>query len=134
MKKFMMISMIFLATLLVTPAWSHHPAEGIVSDEIWDMVDGLLTEADSPHLDINFEDIQSSMGSSTQVSSAVVPTDEVGDYVEAIDIAFDELSENNNGMESSIEIVSVTLPDEDNMSEIIIYETLGYSPSFAGNK
>ena len=134
MKKMIMISTIFSAALLAAPAWSHHPAEGIVSDEIWDMVDGLLLDADSPHLDINFEDIQSSMGSSTQVSNVVVSTGEVQDFIDAINIAYDELSMNNNGMVPTIETVTVSVPGEEDMTEISIYETLGYAPSFAGNK
>ena len=132
MKKLMILGMMFSAVLLVTPAWSHHPAEGIVSDEIWAMVDSMLVEADSPHLDINFEDIQSSMGSSTQVSSVVVDTGEVQDFIDAINIAFEDLSENNNGMEPTIEIVTMSVSIEDNTTEVIIYETLGYAPANAG--
>lgn len=132
MKKLMMISMMFFAILLVTPAWSHHPAEGIVSDEIWDMVDQMLVDADSPHLTIDFDNIMESMGSSTQVSSTVVSDDDVQYFVEAFDIAVDELSQNNNGLEPSVSYEIVPLAE--NMTEIIIYETLGYAPSFAGNK
>ena len=134
MKKLMILGMMFSAVLLVTPAWSHHPAEGIVSDEIWAMVDSMLVEADSPHLDINFEDIQSSMGSSTQVSSVVVDTGEVQDFIDAINIAFDDLSENNNGMEATIEVVTMSVSGEDNITEVIIYETLGYAPANAGQR
>lgn len=134
MKKLMIVSLMFSAILLVTPAWSHHPAEGIVSDEIWDMVDSMLVDADSPHLDIDFEDIQGSMGSSTQVSSVVVSTDEVQDFIDAINIAFDELGENNNEMEPTIEIVTMSVPGEDNMTEVMIYETLGYAPTYSGQR
>lgn len=94
----------------------------------------MLVDADSPHLDIDFEDIQGSMGSSTQVSSVVVSTDEVQDFIDAIDIAFDELSENNNGMEPTIEIVTMSVSGEDNMTEVMIYETLGYAPAYSGQR
>ena len=134
MKNLMILGMTFSAILLVTPAWAHHPAEGIVSDEIWAMVDSMLVDADSPHLDINFEDIQSSMGSSTQVSSVVVDTGEVQDFIDAIDIALDDLSENNNGMEATIEVVTMSVPGENDMTEVIIYETLGYAPATAGQR
>ena len=139
MKKLMIISMMFFAILLVTPAWSHHPAEGIVSDEIWDMVDGMLVEADSPHLDIDFEDVMDSTGNTTMmVSSVVVSDDEVADYMEAIDIALDELSANSREMDGALadgDLVtnqnsSITIgvvPLDNDMTEITIYEPIGAS-------
>lgn len=139
MKKLMMTGMMFFAILLVTPAWSHHPAEGIVSDEIWDMVDGMLVEADSPHLDIDFDGEMDTMGNTTMVvSSMVVNDDEVADYMEAIDIALDELSANNREMDSALadgdsatnQNSSITIgvvPLENDFTEITIYEPIGAS-------
>lgn len=139
MKKLMTIGLVFFSILLVTPAWSHHPAEGIVSDEIWDMVDGMLVEADSPHLDIDFDGEMDTMGNTTAVVSSVVVDDsEVGDYIEAIDIALDELSSNNREMDGARadgdretnENSSITIsivPLENDFTEIIIYEPIGAS-------
>jgi hypothetical protein len=61
MKSTVMISALLLGSLLAGPAWSHHAAEGIVSDEIWQMIDDNLQAVDSPHLDIDFTDIMGSM-------------------------------------------------------------------------
>jgi len=61
MKKTLFFSTLLLSSLIAAPAWSHHAAEGIVSDEIWQMIDANLVSVDSPHLDIDFTDIMGSM-------------------------------------------------------------------------
>jgi hypothetical protein len=61
MKRLMMASTVFFCMLFIAPVWAHHPAEGIVSDEVWQMVDDLLTAAESPHLDIDFDNVMDSM-------------------------------------------------------------------------
>ena len=140
MKKFMLFSSLFFAMLLVNPAWSHHPSEGIVSDDIWAMVDDLLLDADSPHLDIDFDDVMDSMGNTTAVvSTVVVSDDEVGAYIEAIDIAMDELSDNNRMMDSALSddgdretsrnssLTIEIVPLDNDMTEITIYEPIGAS-------
>ena len=89
MKRLMMASTVFFCMLFIAPVWAHHPAEGIVSDEIWQMVDDLLTEADSPHLDIDFDNVMGSMGfvtdsegrSSAETTITVYITDDDGDGV-----------------------------------------------------
>jgi len=62
MKRVMIFTLMFLAIMFTAPAWSHHPAEGIVSDDIWQMVNDNLVEAGSPHLTIDMSDIMDSMG------------------------------------------------------------------------
>lgn len=45
--------MAILGVMTTTALWAHHAAEGIISDDIWQMIDDNLTEADSPHLDFD---------------------------------------------------------------------------------
>ena len=87
MKRLMMASTVFFCMLFIAPVWAHHPAEGIVSDEIWDMVDTLLEG--SPHLDIDFDNVMDSMTfvtdsdgrSSAETTITVVITDDDADGV-----------------------------------------------------
>jgi len=83
--------------MLVTAAWTHHAAEGIISDEIWVEIDERLDLADSPHL-IIFEDIMGSMrideaaegGSMFLISSITVGEDVCDDYVNEIQGVLDD--------------------------------------------
>ena len=77
--------------MLTIPAWAHHAADGIISDELWSEIDDRLTLADSPHLEI-FDDIMGSMrideadesGSMFLVSSITVDEDDCDEYVAVI--------------------------------------------------
>lgn len=42
-----------LGALVAAPLWAHHAAEGIISDDIWLIIDQNLVEADSEHLDFD---------------------------------------------------------------------------------
>ena len=48
------LGMTLLGVAFSAGLWAHHAAEGIVSDEIWDMIEKNLQDASSPHLE-NFE-------------------------------------------------------------------------------
>lgn len=52
--KRLIIGMTALGMVFSAGLWAHHAAEGIVSDEIWTMIDLNLQDAESPHLE-NFE-------------------------------------------------------------------------------
>ena len=135
MKRLMIVSLISLAMLFIAPAWSHHPAEGIVSDEIWQMVDDLLVEADSPHLDLVFDD----MGQPLLVTSIVVENEDVDAFMADINEGIDEIisSENTremnsvpsdqstreNNRNSAVSIVPEDLGD--GTTQISIYEPIG---------
>lgn len=45
-----------LGFAIAAPLWAHHAAEGIVSDEMWEMIDDNLQDSESPHLDIDLDD------------------------------------------------------------------------------
>ena len=115
MKKFLMGSTILFAVFFVLPAWAHHAAEGIVTDEIWQMVDDLLGDADSPHLNLVFDD----MGMPLLVTSFEVYTEDVDYYVSAVTIGLDDLQRG----ESTIFMVTEEI--EAGVTEIRIYEPIG---------
>ncbi|HEY5775837.1 MAG TPA: hypothetical protein VIS57_07120 [Xanthomonadales bacterium] len=154
MKRFSIQTLVFLGILLVAPAWSHHAAEGIVSDDIWQMIDGLLEEADSPHLSIDFDDVMDSMGVVTAagggeycagnndcgdrlllVTSIVVPTIYVDDYMIYIDFAVADRNRVPAGKTSSGTALKLQVVIEDladGLTEISLYEPIGAGRSQVG--
>jgi len=151
MKRFMILTLMFLGMLFAAPVWSHHAAEGIVSDDIWQMIDGLLEDADSPHLSIDFDDVMDSMGIAAApgggddcagnndcggrlllVTSIVVPTIYVEDYMIYIDFAVADRNrvpagKTSSGTALNLEIVIEDLPD--GLTEISLYEPIGSGQS-----
>ncbi|MDX2428492.1 MAG: hypothetical protein QNK22_07350 [Xanthomonadales bacterium] len=154
MKRLMILSLMFLGILCVAPAWSHHPAEGIVSDDIWQMVDGLLEDADSPHLTLDFDDVMDSMGVANVpgggedcsgntdcggrmllVTSIVVPTDYADDYLIYVDFAVADTNRAPSGKTDSgtALIMEVVVEDlEGGLTEISLYEPIGSGQSQVG--
>ena len=138
----MLASAVFFSMLLITPLWAHHPAEGIVSDDIWQMVDDLLTEADSPHLNIDFDDVMDSMGVVTDadgnlslVTSIVVYTQDVDEYLIYVDFAVADSNrvpsgKTNSGTANTIFVELEAVGDD--MTEISIYEPVGAGNSQDG--
>lgn len=52
-----------IASLLTSlSAFAHHPAEAIIDADTWAMIDQNLQDADSPHLDLDFDDMGSASG------------------------------------------------------------------------
>ena len=147
MKRFLILALMTLGVLAAAPAWSHHAAEGIVSDDIWQMIDGLLEDADSPHLNIDFDDVMDSMGVAAVtgggencsgddecggrlllVTSIVVPTEYVDEYMIYIDFAVSDRNRVPSGKTSSgtaltldIEIMDL----DDGWTEISLLEPIG---------
>ena len=147
MKRFLILALMSLGILAAAPAWSHHAAEGIVSDDIWQMIDGLLEDADSPHLNIDFDDVMDSMGVAAAagggdncsgddecggrlllVTSIVVPTEYVDEYMIYIDFAVSDRNRVPSGKTSSgtaltldIEIMDL----DDGWTEISLLEPIG---------
>ena len=54
-------------------ASAHHAAEGIVSDDIWEMIDDLLVSAGSPHLDLDFTMMGGAVMTTVEVDASMVP-------------------------------------------------------------
>lgn len=151
MKRLMIFSLFFLGALYVAPALSHHPAQGIVSDDIWQMIDGLLEDANSPHLNIDFDDVMDSMGvaevpsagndcsGSDQcsgrmllVTSIVVPTEYADEYLIYVDFAVADANRVPSGNTGSgtAYLLEVTVEDLDGgLTEIALYEPIGSGES-----
>ncbi len=147
MKRMMILALMLLAALFAAPAWSHHAAEGIVSDDIWQMIDGLLEDANSPHLNIDFDDVMDSMavaaasgggdnctgdadcgGRMLLVTSIVVPTGYVDEYMIYIDFAVSDTNRVPSGKTSSGTSLRLAIEIEDlgdGWSEISLLEPIG---------
>ena len=151
MKRLMTLSLLFLGVLYIAPAFSHHPAQGIVSDDIWQMIDGLHEDADSPHLSIDFDDVMDSMGVAEVpgagndcsgnddcggrmllVTSFVVPTQYVDEYLIYVDFAVADANRAPSGNTSSgtAYTLEVAVEDlDDGLTEIALYEPIGSGES-----
>ena len=53
MKKIILAGIVMTA-LMALPAFAHHPAEGIVDEEVYAMIDEMV--ADTPHATIEFDE------------------------------------------------------------------------------
>jgi len=139
MKRTVMTSTLFLASLLAAPAFAHHAAEGIVSDDIWQMIDDNLEAVYSPHLNIDFDDVMGSMsavsdddGDMYLVSGITVYTDEVDEYMPFIEAALEEAKTfpsgtTSSGTASTAFIEVIDLGDGD--SQILLFEPIGNGAS-----
>ena len=135
MKRTVMIGTLLLALLLAGPIWAHHAAEGIVSDDIWQMIDDNLEEVDSPHLNIDFDDVMNSMrvgeGPDLRpylVTSIVVYPDEVDMYLDEMYLVLEEFNTSPSGTTTSatastlfVEVIDL----ENGFFEIQLWEPVG---------
>ena len=147
MKRYLILALMALGILAAAPAWSHHAAEGIVSDDIWQMIDGLLEDANSPHLNIDFDDVMDSMGVASVggfgdscsgnndcggrlllVTSVTVPTEYVDEYMIYIDFAVSDRNRVPSGKTSSgtaLKLKIVIDDLDDGWTEISLLEPIG---------
>ncbi|MBT8069138.1 MAG: hypothetical protein HKP21_06710 [Xanthomonadales bacterium] len=149
MRKLMIASAMLLAVVLVAPAWAHHPAEGIVTDEIWNMINDQLEAVGSPHLAIDFDDVMDSMGvgpdpdgNVTLQTSIVVDSQDVATYMDAIYVVFDNVSRVPSGNTGSgtaatlsvleTPLVSANTLESVEMTVITIFEPVGMGNSQDG--
>jgi len=136
MKRLITASLISLGMLLTTPVWSHHAAEGIVSEEIWNAVDAILQT--TPHGALDFTAIQDSMAVTTDlgylalVSRVVVDTDDADEYMTYILSVVTTLNRFPSGSTTSdtadkLEVVRDDLGD--GTTVISVYEPIGMGNS-----
>ena len=129
MKKYLAGFLMALATLFAASAWSHHAAEGIISDDLWYMIDEMLVEADSPHLYLDLPILdEDSMGQPTLYTTIGFENEEdAWDLIDAID---EELADWEN-RERGLSTVTVSDPylTEDDVWEIVIAEPIGSGES-----
>lgn len=135
MKKYLAGFLMALATLFAAPAWSHHAAEGIVSDEIWDMIDGLLEDADSPHLEMDLPILEEdSMGRPTLVTTVelVYETDAL-DLMDQIAAEVADWERREGGV-SAVTVNEPVLNEDTGYWEIVIFEPIGRGRSQVGSE
>lgn len=117
-------SLAFVAALIpfcvAGPLAAHHAAEGIVADDIYEMITDYLEDSDSPHLDLDL----TTMGDMAIVT-VTVPAEEVSEVLASISEA---LTGQGEQVTSSIEI-EISAPDADGMVSITVTEDLGQGES-----
>jgi hypothetical protein len=108
MKRFIAATALASSALFSASVFAHHPAEAIVSDEIWEMVNTQLEEADSPHLTMDFSSMD------RMVVTDIVGTDaEIDGILNAV---------NTLDTDNTITVISEDLGD--GMTEIVIIENV----------
>lgn len=71
MQKLLLSAVVSLSVMSI-PAFAHHPAADNVDADTWEMIDTNLEEADSPHLDMEFDDMDSGVTSMSDDESVPV--------------------------------------------------------------
>lgn len=112
MKKLLIALFVSTAFFFSTNSSAHHMAEGIISDDLWQMIDELLEAANSPHLDLDFEMMDSTIITTVEVDSAIV-----NDVIAVIETL-------NNGR-----LLVSTTTTEPGLTLITIVETVGNGES-----
>ena len=149
MKRLLILTLMFLGAIFTAQVWSHHPAEGIVSDDIWQMVNDNLEAADSPHLTIDLSDIMDSMGTANVpsgsndcsgdadcggrvllVTSIVVEASDFQTYMDAIeDVIINRLPAGNITSDQALALDVVTEVLSDGRIMISVFEPVGSGES-----
>lgn len=149
MKRLLILSLMFLGAMFTAQVWSHHPAEGIVSDDIWQMVNDNLIAADSPHLTIDLSDIMDSMGTVNVpsgsndcsgdadcggrvllVTSIVVEASDFDDYMDAIeDVTINRAPSGDTSSDKALTLDIVTEDLSDGRIMISVFEPVGSGES-----
>lgn len=139
MKRSAFFTCVFLGAMVLASAWRPLAAQGIVSDEIWQLVDSLLQDADSPQLNIDLHDVMGRMsitaddhGNLYLMTSIIVYPQEVDAYATAIEEALAASNQfaSGNTRSGAIAIAEYEIVVLDNNSvEILLYESLGTGTS-----
>ena len=130
MKKYLSGFLLSVATLFAVPAWSHHAAEGIISDDLWQTIDAMLVEADSPHLYLDLPILdEDAMGRPT-LYTTVGGFETEEDAWDLIDGIAEEVADWEN-QARGLSTVTVSDPylNEDGAWEIVIAEPIGSGES-----
>jgi len=126
---------LLLAFIALESAWKPLAAQGIVTDEIWQLADSLLHDAGRPQLNIDLNEVMGRMsitedgdGNLYLMTSIVVYPQEVDAYAAAIEkalIASNALASGNaSGRTVAIADYEIVMLDK-NSVEILLYEALG---------
>jgi hypothetical protein len=147
MKRMMKTGLAFFVAAFAGPLWAHHAAEGIISDDVWQMIDENLQEVDSPHLNIDFDDVIGSMGSAEEggrmylVTTITVEEEYAEVYLAEIELAVDaallEAVEDQmapagivgTGNSKTFDVEIFRLEDGSGYVDIVLYELIGQGAS-----
>ena len=72
MKNILASLVILSSVAFAGTASAHHAATGIISDDLWQMIDDMLVAAGSPHLDLDFEMMDNAVVTTVEVDTALV--------------------------------------------------------------
>lgn len=143
MKRMMKFGLALFFLVFVAPVWAHHAAEGIISDDVWARIDDQLVAIDSPHLNIDFDDVMGTMSSVTidgrvyLQTTITVEVEEAAEYVDLIEQAIDDaLAESvdagmapdgvvGTGNSRTFEIEIIEWDDDSGYVDILLLEPLG---------
>lgn len=147
MKRKTVLGFALVGAMITAPALSHHAAEGIISDDIWQMINDNLLAIDSPHLNIDFDDVMGTMGSAEEggrvflTTTITVAEDDAVDYLllieEAVGNALDTAVADDmapdgmtgSGNSKSFEVEVVPRDDDSGYVDVVLYELIGQGSS-----
>jgi hypothetical protein len=122
MKTILSVLVLAAPFLAAAPVAAHHMAEGIISDDIYEMIDENLEG--SPHLELDLTTIGTGSATMSVVTVTVLETD----LDEVLAIIGDALVGQGMQRESSLDVdISATGPDD--LVTIIIMENIGQGES-----
>jgi hypothetical protein len=120
MRKHLALIATLIPFFVAAPVSAHHMAEGIVADDIYQMIDDNLVLADSPHLTLDL---------TTATNMTIVEvTVEAEDVATVVGIISDALAGQGTQVESSLD-VEIAEPDADGLVTITIEESMGRGQS-----
>ena len=118
MRKHLALIATLIPFFVAAPVSAHHMAEGIVADDIYQMIDDNL--ADSPHLTLDL---------TTATNMTIVEvTVEADDVATVVGIISDALAGQGTQVESSLD-VEIAEPDAYGLVTITIEESMGRGQS-----
>ena len=120
MKKPLAIIATLIPLCVAAPLSGHHMADGIVADDIYDMIDSRLEDADSPHLDLDLTTI-----GTMAIVSVTVAEEDVATVLDAIS---DSRQGQGRQVESSLD-VEISPTDVSGMVTITVIEHIGRGES-----
>jgi hypothetical protein len=120
MRKHLALIATLIPFFVAAPVSAHHMAEGIIADDIYQMIDDNLVLADSPHLTLDL---------TTATNMTIVEvTVEADDVATVVGIISDALAGQGTQVESSLD-VEIAEPDADGLVTITIEESMGRGQS-----
>ena len=122
MRKLFAVAAMAVPFITVTPVSAHHMADGIISDDLYEMIDENLVDSPQLELDLN------TIGSGAATMSVVTVTVSETDVDEVLEIIGDALVGEGMQYGSSLD-VDISATGSDDLVTIIIMENIGQGES-----